>query len=601
MGSMANAGPPHSGNKPMRWHPGRRLWLLAILVLALGLRILYLLQARDHLFFNAFSDSIYYHSWALRLVEGQPGPQVFYLGPLYPTLLALFYAIAGPYAELFLWFQILLGTVGCGLLYLLGRMVGGPKVGLLAALIASVYRVEIFYEGLLLTAVVLIVLHLLLLFTVYWAIRGRHSSRWGLCGLLLGLAATGRSNNLIFLPFLIAAVWWSWRPRPVLRGLRLRAAAALILGLLAVIVPASLHNALSGRDLVPITSNLGMNFYIGNHARATGYYVKPKGLDLADDIYGIKIANIYAGRPLKPSEVSRFWLRRGIEFVRSHPGTTTRLMVRKILFFFNAYEIPQVEDINFLGRFVPLLRWPLLGFSVLGPLGLLGLFLSLGRWRHFLPLLGFVAAYLAGTVPFFIISRLRLQICPVLMIFAAIALVWLGDRIRNRRVRPLVGAVALLAVLTVLVNWPLASLDRDRHRAQSHRFYALHLRTQDRLSEAAREYERAIEADSTLADSYVDLATLRMEQGQPETAVSLYRQALAVDPQVSGVHLNLGNMFARQGLWNRAVEQFRMETENSPYSFIAYERLFRALAARRTAASDSVSSQSPQNGEPEAP
>jgi hypothetical protein len=45
------------------------LWLAAIIVLALVLRVLYLLQARDHLFFNAFSDSIYYHRWALRILQ----------------------------------------------------------------------------------------------------------------------------------------------------------------------------------------------------------------------------------------------------------------------------------------------------------------------------------------------------------------------------------------------------------------------------------------------------------------------------------------------------------------------------------------------------
>ncbi len=601
MGPMADASLSRSGVVRRIRIPGGHLWLLAILVIALGLRILYLLQARGHLYFNAFSDSLYYHSWALRLIEGQPGPQVFYLGPLYPYLLALFYAIAGPYVELFLWFQALLGTAGCALLYLLGRRVGGRPVGLLAALMAAVYRVEIFYEGLLLMAVVLIVLHLVLLYAVYWAMRGRRSWRWIFCGLLLGLAATGRSNILLFLPFLIAAVWWSWKPREVLRGSRLRAAAVLVLGLLVVIVPVSMHNVLAGGDLVPITSNLGMNFFIGNHDRATGYYVKPKGLDLAEDIYGIKIANVHAGRPLKPSEVSRFWLGRGLEFVRAHPETAARLLIRKTLFFWNAYEIPQVEDIDFLGRFVPLLRWPLLGFSILGPLGLLGVFLSFRRWRHFLPLLGFLLAYLAGTVPFFVISRLRLQICPVLMIFAAAALVWLWGRMRSRRYRSLGVALASLAALAVLVNWPLNSLDRDRHRAQSQRFYALHLRTQDRLSESAGEYQRAIEADPTLADSYVDLATLRMEQGDPQEALSLYRQALAVDPEVSGVHLNLGSMFARQGLWDKAVEQFRKEISNSPYSFIAYERLVRAQEAGRAATPDSISHRTPQSGGIELP
>jgi len=201
MGPAVNARLSSSGDVRRIRLPGKHLWLPAILVMALSLRILYLLQARDHLFFNAFSDSIYYHSWALRLLEGQPGPQVFYLGPLYPFLLALFYAVAGPWVELFLWFQVLLGTAGCALLYFLGRRAGGQAVGLLAALLAAVYRVEIFYEGLLLMAVVLIVLHLLLLLTVYWAMRGRGAPRWALCGLLLGLGPPGGPISFCFYLF----------------------------------------------------------------------------------------------------------------------------------------------------------------------------------------------------------------------------------------------------------------------------------------------------------------------------------------------------------------------------------------------------------------
>jgi hypothetical protein len=54
---------------------GRRdgRWVLAIVILALAVRVVYLLQAREHLFFNDFSDSLYYHKWAQDIVRGQPG------------------------------------------------------------------------------------------------------------------------------------------------------------------------------------------------------------------------------------------------------------------------------------------------------------------------------------------------------------------------------------------------------------------------------------------------------------------------------------------------------------------------------------------------
>jgi tetratricopeptide (TPR) repeat protein len=213
--------------------------------------------------------------------------------------------------------------------------------------------------------------------------------------------------------------------------------------------------------------------------------------------------------------------------------------------------------------------------------------------------LAFVLSYFVGTIPFFVISRLRLQVCPVLMIFAAYALVWIWNRLRGRRYRPLLAALAGLVALAVLVNWPLSSLDPGRHMAQAYRFYARYLHTRDRLSDAAVEYERAIEVDPKLADTYVDLATLRMDQGHPEEALELYRKALQVDPEVSGVHLNLGNMYAHQGLWEKAIDQFRKETQNSPYSYTAYESLYRALQRGRTATPDGISPRSPESDQDE--
>jgi tetratricopeptide (TPR) repeat protein len=364
----------------------------------------------------------------------------------------------------------------------------------------------------------------------------------------------------------------------------------LLAACLAVIAPATLHNYLVGQDAVLITSNMGMNFFIGNNQRATGYYVKPKGLDLTGDIYGTKIANVHAGRGLKPSQVSRFWLSKGLDFIRERPGTWLRLLAQKALFFWNAYEIPQVENLYFLKRFVPLLRWPLLGFSVLGPLALLGMILSLRHWRTSYFLLAFVLAVMGSSLIFFVISRLRLQACPALLVFAAHALMWMWQRIRERDWRPLAVTAIVLAALALFVNWPFSSLDRRTHLAQAFRFHAHHLRETGRPAEAAREYQRAVETDPYLADSYVDLATLRMDQGDPEAALELFQQALRVDPEVSGVHFNFGSVWASQGLWDRAIAEFRRETEVSPYSFQAYESLYRAMRKGQSVTPDSVTS-----------
>ena len=209
------------------------------------------------------------------------------------------------------------------------------------------------------------------------------------------------------------------------------ASVAVFLGVFVVIIPVTVHNVLVGDDLVLMTSNLGLNFFVGNNPDARGYYEKPKGMDFDTDSSGSKIAMFLTGRTLKPSEVSRFWFQRALAFMKAQPRAFLRLTLNKLLFFWNAYEIPQAEDFHFFKRFTPLLRRPLLSFSVLGPLGLLGMALSLGRWRKTYFLLAFVFSLMAVTVLFFVLARFRIQVCAVLMVFAAHALVWMWRSIRT--------------------------------------------------------------------------------------------------------------------------------------------------------------------------
>ena len=560
---------------------GRRdgRWVLAIVILALAVRVIYLLQAREHLFFNDFSDSLYYHKWAQDIVRGQPGPAVFYMGPLYPYLLAFFYKIFGAQPQVVLWFQVLLGSAGCGLIYLLGRMVFGRAVGLLAALMGALYAVEIFYEGALLMTTTLYVLNLLLLVSIFWALRRKSWFVWIVPGLLLGLSALGRANVLAFLPLLILGIFLLVRDRGK-KGVRwVPAALAVFLGVLLVIAPVVVRNAVVGHDLVLITSNLGLNFFVGNNPDAPGYYDQSP-LDLSTDLYGAKITRILSGKELKPSGVSRFWLQRSLAFVRSQPGAFLRLTMNKFLFFWNAYEIPQYEHLDFFKRFAPILRWPLLGFSVLGPLGLLGMALSLGRWQRAYFLLAFVLSIMVATVLFFVLSRLRLQVCSVLMIFAAHALVWLWGRLRAREIRQLAVAVLALIPLAVLVNWPHPALNPARDLAGSHTFLGQHFWKGGDLQGASREYERAIVVCPQLGEAYVHLANLRGVQGRVEETLALYKKVLQVDPRISAVHLNLGNLFALRGMLDEAISEYRVEIRSSPYDVKAYEALLKALKER---------------------
>jgi tetratricopeptide (TPR) repeat protein len=572
--------PREKQSRPSKLSRREGRWVLVILFLALTVRVVYLLQAGEHFFFNEFSDSRYYHWWAQRIIQGQPSPPVYYMGPLYPHLLAFFYRIFGPRPQIVLWFQVLLGTASCGLIYLFGRMVFGSTVGLLAAAIGALYSVEIFYESALLMTTTLYALNLLLLISILWALERSNWFVWIIPGILLGFSSLGRANVLSFLPFLILGIFLLARGQPRGRIRSIPSILALLLGLLLVLAPVAARNKVVGRDLVLITSNLGLNLFVGNNPDASGYYQQPQGLDLSSDLYGAKIAMVFEGHELKPSEVSRFWLRKALTFVREHPGAFLRLTVNKFLFFWNAYEIPQVEHLDFFKRFAPTLRWPLLSFSLVGPLGLLGLALSLRRWRLSYFPMTFIFSLMVATVFFFVISRLRLQICSVLMVFAAYALTWLWERLRAKQTKQLVAALLALVPLVLLVNWPHPALSAARDLAKSHNVLALHLWNQGDLEGAGREYENAIALYPLLGETYVNLGNLRFEQGRPDETLKLYDRALQADPRVSSVHLNLGNIYSLKGRWDEAIREYRAEIKSHPYNLKAYEGLHKALQER---------------------
>ncbi|KPL19390.1 MAG: hypothetical protein AMJ92_03660 [candidate division Zixibacteria bacterium SM23_81] len=559
-------------------------WILIIVALALVLRVVYLLQVRGHLFFNNYGDSLIYHWWAQSIIQGSPGPPVFYMSPLYPYLLAIFYGIFGPHPEVVLWFQVLLGASSCGLIYLLGQMTFGRSVGLLAALMGALYAVEIFYEGMLLMATVLYAINLLLLVSIYFAQRRKKWLLWIVPGLFLGISAVGRASVLAFLPLLILGIFLLSRAR---WQKSVRQSAAVLLGVFLVLAPVALHNVVVGNDLVLITSNLGLNFFVGNNPDAPGHYDQPKGLESSMDMDGSKIAMAFMGKRLKHSEVSRFWFQKGLDFVKTQPRVFLRLTLDKVLFFWNAYEIPQVEHLDFFKRFAPLLRLPLLRFAILGPLGLLGLALSLGRWRQVYFALGFFVALMVATILFFVISRIRLQVCSVLMIFAAYALVWLWERLRARRIWQLGLAVLALAGLALLVNRPHPALNVARDMAKSRNYLANSLAREGNLQQAFREFSETAVAYPQLGLTYINLANLYFMQNRNDKGMELLKKALQADPQVSAAHLIMGNFYAKQGKWDQAIVEYRAEIKSSPYSLMAHTAFARAMKEKKKLESES--------------
>ena len=512
------------------------IYFVLLFALAAGLRVAYTLASRKSPFFDHLDlDTKFYDSWARRIAAGDwVGHEVFFMGPLYPYFLAVIYKVFGPSLVAAKLVQGLVGGLTAGFTYYLGKECFGVAAGLLAGILAAVYVPFIFTDSLLLFPVLATLLNTIMLFLLYRGLSRRRGGDIFGSGLAGGLSAAGNASVLAFAPFAIG--FMMLQSRPVL-AVRARQALLFAAGLAVVVLPITLRNYAVGHDFVPLTSNAGLNFYIGNSAKATGAYVKPEGLDIYTDPSGEAIAERALGRPLRPSEVSSFWERQAASYIRQHPGTFLRNLLRKVFFFWSVYEIPQIEHLQFERRYSWLLRIPTPSFGIICPLGIMGAILAVRRRKEAWLLLLFMLAYSSSIIAFFVVARYRLPAVPALMVFAAFFALWALRSGLERRWRTLALAVACFVCLFAIVHI---------------NFYRIH-------------------PQNGFAQSYYRLGVIYESKGDMARALDSYRKALAIDPTIVPAHVNAGILLSRAGDYGAAREEFADAYRRDPnYDKAAY-------------------------------
>lgn len=518
---MLEAQPPASS--PAGSHLSRfvesheRLFVISIVLLGLGARLLHFFQieANDPFFYHPAVDPKVYHEWASRIAAGDwIGKDVFFLSPLYPYFLALFYKLVGPsiYAARLL--QLVIGAGSCALVYLVGKRSLSAAVGAIAALIWSVYSMSIFYDGILLVAALQTPLNLLLALSLLRASRtpGRLAP-WGISGLLLGLSALARPNILLLTPLLLPWIYFSFR-RKVGTKRVVFAAAVLCFATALPVLPVTMRNAVVGDDLVLVSAQGGANFYIGNGPGATGTFRVPSDFPptRADDpeqqrLAYRKVAERDLGEDLKPSEVSRYWWSRAWSHMADDPGGALSNLGLKLALFFNEFESGNSRDYPSSRDFSLVLMLPLPTWGFVGPLALLGIALTLiRREQRAFPLNAFILVYAASLTVFFVLAHYRMPVVPFAVILAAYSICWILDRIRLRRLAPLGLAIAALSLAFVFCHWDLVDETGDRfivHYNLGNKF--AQLKDEER---AAGEYERSIDLNPEYISAHHNLALL---------------------------------------------------------------------------------------------
>jgi Tfp pilus assembly protein PilF len=532
--------------------------LLGVWLLAFAVRCLYIWQIRHAPFFDLrIGDGEAYHLWAQRIAAGDwLGEGVFYQAPLYPYLLAAIYRLFDDTTATVRLIQAAIGAASCGLLAAAGISLFGRR-GVIAGIALAIYPPAIFLDSLLEKSP-LVTFFTTALLALLSAPPARMSARrWFATGATLGLLALTRENALLLL---IPLLLWialgpfegSWRERA-------KPAAIFLAGCALVLLPVGFRNLALGGEFHLTTAQFGPNFYIGNHAGATGTYealVLGHGSAADEREDATRLAEQAAGRKLMPGEVSNYWTGRALDSIRAHPIDWLKLAARKFALTFHSGEVADTESPEVFAEWswLPAVLRPF-DFGLLFAIAALGLVLTAARWRRLWFLYAMAVTYTFSVVLFYVFARYRFPVVPVLMLLAAGGVLEAIPAVRSHNWRSLVpGAVAAIVALA-LSHLPLET--GSAARATNYFGIAAALARQPERSEAAMQfYQRALNAVPGFPAAQVGMATLLTRMGRLEESFPHFRAALAAWPDDQEAHYNFGIALASAGKVEEALHQY---------------------------------------------
>jgi len=535
------------------------LILAAVVLVALVIRVIYVLQVRSSpLFSHPILDSEVHDGWARAIVAGKDiFTGAYFKAPLYPWFLAAVYKLGGPGYLVPRLVQAVMGSLSCGLVYLVGREAFGRATGALAGLAAATFWVLVYFDAELLLEPLSVFLNLLALWLILRAARRGTGLSWLVAGLVLGLSAINRPNVLVFMP--LVALWIVFIYRARLR-LGLLRAAVFGVGCSIPILPITIRNWVVGHDFVLIASQAGPNFYIGNNPESDGMSARVPGARTS--WFGgfqdwTSLAEQETGRKLKPSEVSKFFFEKAWDFMRHRRRAALNLMLAKFQLFFYEWEIPNNKDLFFFTKhYTPIAAYLPLRSGMVLSLGVVGLLLSLGRARRLFPLWAFAVVYSATVIAFFVCSRFRVPVMPMFILFAAYFVVrwWRYLKAKDWGAAAGWGIVAYLAWAGV--NRGVPDQVKRMYEARSYCQVGVALAQEGRLDAARAAYRQALEVDPQCTDAEVNLGHSALQQNNFDEAIRYFRDVLKNNPGAD-VHEHLAKALGYKGRWGEAIEVLR--------------------------------------------
>lgn len=492
---------------------------------------------------------------------------------LYPLLAALTLQLDGSGALLLL-LQHGLGVLMAPMIaYLASALCRSRAAGWIAGGLWIGAGPPLFYQGqfLLVSLLVFLITGVFLLLVKGLAEAATSRGPWwfAAAGTTAGLAVQVRPNALLFLILFVGFGCWSAVRR---NGHRAAGYLAAAMAMTMVLTAFGYVNQWQSGRFQLLTGAGGINLYTGNRVGADGFTpTQGESVTYAGEyrdsiqVYAEQEFERTTGRSAESAsveEISTFWTRKAIEEIVSDPVGRLGLFARKCLLLLWNHEIPNNKSYAFFAREVtPLLAWMPTRWWLLLALGIPGWGLLLRCRPHpAAPLMVvFAFLYAAGIVVFFVNSRFRLPLWPVLCIGAgAWPAMWKES---PERWRQGAAVAALLLSLLSLVNWTGVQPEqpgRDQY------FYSKALMARGRFDEGLEHARKAAELQPGNPDVLFQLGNSYLMADEPLRAVQVYDDLVLMEPREARLWNNLGVAQEAQQEWKKALAAYRKSLALDP-------------------------------------
>lgn len=428
------------------------------------------------------------------------GKEVFQQAPLYTYWTAGLLAVSNNSLDFVVFVQLVAGALQVLIMFYLGRRFFNEHAGLVAAALTAFYGPFIFHQGVLVRDWMPPILDSLALLLLLRARSRGTRHDYLFAGAALGAALLGKETLLLFLPLVF--LWMAWEERFAWRRFLARG-GFLLLGLLVVVSPLIIRNVWVGAPWFALSNRAAEQIIQGNAAG-----IVPIGMNPPPSMKGILERS---GGKLVPVIY---------ETLGSYDGNwpkLARVQIVKLRALIDPFEIPNNVSFYYGLEISPVLSLTL-RYALILPLGLAGLVFAIWRRRGAALLLLYGGAIGAGLLIPPIMARYRLQLVPVLILYAAEGLTCVGKYFRESWWVPALysGAVLVLFFSQYMIAIPYGRNSATHHMLHGgldHHFAAMLYAQDNQFEKSIAELRRLEENALDTPNSLLYSSEARYEQG----------------------------------------------------------------------------------------